>query len=239
MGKIFFTSDLHFSHKNVIKYCQRPFEGIAEMERILIENWNSVVGPQDTVYVLGDVFFCGKQRAEDIIKKLNGYKILVKGNHDWPTEKMKTVGFNEAHKQLKVELLGHHIKLCHFPFRPMLSDIPREVLDDMDRIKRQQQQTGMDRMTELDQALNNWAASGTITISQAQRLKSYDMRFLGDRFENDGSMLLCGHVHEKWLKKDSMVNVGVDVWDFKPVPIEKLLEVLKDPRPFIQHSRNL
>lgn len=83
MGKIFFTSDLHFGHENVIRFDGRPFKTVEEMDEELIRRWNAKVGKGDLVYVLGD--FIWKTRSEDapnLINKLNGQIILIKGNHD-------------------------------------------------------------------------------------------------------------------------------------------------------------
>ena len=79
---IYFTSDLHFGHKNVIKYENRPFEGVGEMNKILIENWNDTVTNKDDVYILGDFSFHGVEATKSIIGKLNGQKYLIFGNHD-------------------------------------------------------------------------------------------------------------------------------------------------------------
>jgi calcineurin-like phosphoesterase family protein len=54
MAKVFFTSDTHFNHANIISYCSRPFSSADEMNREIIARWNAVVGPEDTVYHLGD-----------------------------------------------------------------------------------------------------------------------------------------------------------------------------------------
>lgn len=82
MHNVWFTSDTHFGHNNIIKYEHeaRPFDIIEEMNEKLIDNWNSVVGKKDTVYHLGDFCF-GKQHLE-IAKRLKGRKILILGNHD-------------------------------------------------------------------------------------------------------------------------------------------------------------
>ena len=78
--KYFFTSDTHFGHKNIIEYCQRPFKSVEEMNEKIIENWNKVVSPEDTVFHLGDFVFRGKKR--EFLHKLNGKVIWLKGNHD-------------------------------------------------------------------------------------------------------------------------------------------------------------
>ena len=78
---VFFISDLHFDHANIIRYCNRPFKDVREMNRTLIYNWNEVVGARDTVYHLGD--FCKNHRNPyDFIKDMNGRIIFIKGNHD-------------------------------------------------------------------------------------------------------------------------------------------------------------
>lgn len=82
MTEIFFTSDQHFFHKNIIKYCARPFNSIEEMNETLIENYNKLVKPEDTVYHLGDFSFANYAQAESIFNRLNGQKILIEGNHD-------------------------------------------------------------------------------------------------------------------------------------------------------------
>lgn len=80
--KIFLIGDTHFMHKNIIKYCNRPFKDIEEMTESLIKNWNSVVDNNDIVYVVGDFALCGKQKIIEIGNRLNGHKRLILGNHD-------------------------------------------------------------------------------------------------------------------------------------------------------------
>ena len=119
MSNIWFTSDLHFGHSKIIEYCDRPFVSTDEMDAALIQNWNSVVQPEDTVYMLGDIFFCNATKAVSILDQLVGNKILVYGNHDKVIRKNKSV----QDKFAKVlgdyaEITIDHMKivLCHFPF---------------------------------------------------------------------------------------------------------------------------
>ena len=81
---IWFTSDTHFWHKNIINYTHRPFDpsDVEGMNEAIVEEWNSKVKPNDTIYHLGDVAFCGVGKINDILSRLNGYKRLVCGNHD-------------------------------------------------------------------------------------------------------------------------------------------------------------
>lgn len=90
MGKIFIISDTHFSHSNILKFKDRKgayfrgdlFKDEDHMNETMINNWNSVVSPEDKVYHLGDVYFGSGQKANDILHRLNGKKRLILGNHD-------------------------------------------------------------------------------------------------------------------------------------------------------------
>ena len=84
---IYFTADTHFGHENVIRFCGRPYATDAEMDEALIENWNSRVKGNDTVFILGDLLF-RSDNAEEILRCLKGKKRLLIGNHDgsWMTK---------------------------------------------------------------------------------------------------------------------------------------------------------
>lgn len=127
--KYFFTSDLHLGHANIIKHCNRPFKDVEEMNESLINNWNSVVGSDDFVYVLGDFFFFGKVRAMDTVKRLNGAIYWIVGNHDRGHVKKKDLlirfeGVDKL-KNIRIKCIlernGGHVEfdkkmvLCHFP----------------------------------------------------------------------------------------------------------------------------
>lgn len=84
MRDIWFISDTHFQHENILKFSPEPdlFTTINERDELLIERWNSVVKPGDKVYHLGDVGFGDKSKLPAIINRLNGSKRLIVGNHD-------------------------------------------------------------------------------------------------------------------------------------------------------------
>ncbi len=83
---IYFTADTHFYHANIIKYCNRPFQNVEEMNEKLIENWNKIISPKDVVYVIGDFVFghAEKQatRIIELVRSLKGNILLIKGSHD-------------------------------------------------------------------------------------------------------------------------------------------------------------
>lgn len=84
IDKIFFTSDTHFQHENIIKYCNRPFDNMYHMNDILIENWNKIVPKDGIVFHLGDFAMTANLKwIESLVHKLNGQIHLILGNHDY------------------------------------------------------------------------------------------------------------------------------------------------------------
>jgi len=112
--KIFFTSDPHYGHANIIKYCNRPFSSVEEMNEVMISKWNSVVGSEDTVYLLGD-FSMGPKDNVFIRRRLKGKVILIKGNHDRKDSLLREAGFDEIHRKLEIDINGYKLFLAHIP----------------------------------------------------------------------------------------------------------------------------
>lgn len=83
----YIISDTHFNHSNIIKYCNRPFKDVNDMNESIINNWNSIVKKEDIVYHLGDFFLGSKFELKDIVSRLNGQIYLIKGNLDRLTTK--------------------------------------------------------------------------------------------------------------------------------------------------------
>jgi calcineurin-like phosphoesterase family protein len=113
----FFTSDTHFGHANIIKYCKRPFATVDEMTEGLVTRWNETVTKQDEVYFLGD-FALGMRElpAATVCQRLNGIKHWVFGNHD--TGKMRKTlmpFFASSGDLMEVHENGLTIVLCHYP----------------------------------------------------------------------------------------------------------------------------
>ncbi|MDP2908032.1 MAG: 2'-5' RNA ligase family protein [Nanoarchaeota archaeon] len=107
--KIFFTSDLHLDHANIIKYCKRPFTNVTQMNKVLVENWNNIISPKDTVYFLGDLAYgYGSKSTDYWLEKLNGNIIFIKGNHD-KSNKIK------LYENKTFEYKGYKFFLTHSP----------------------------------------------------------------------------------------------------------------------------
>ena len=122
---VWFTSDTHFNHANIIKYCNRPFASVEEMNEKLIENWNSVVGKDDLTWCLGD--FClgpdQKKHIPELVSKLNGRINLILGNHDHNSVKFYyDAGFNRVYDR-KV-IINDFVILTHAPLMFLNDNTP-------------------------------------------------------------------------------------------------------------------
>jgi calcineurin-like phosphoesterase family protein len=155
-SRVWFSSDYHFEHANIIKYCKRPFEDVNEMRREIICRHNEVVKKTDLVFCLGDISF---NHSLDHLHKMNGTFIIIKGNHD--DKNVKKISPKE-------------MILSYYKVRLLLVHKPLSIYGNFD--------------------LN-----------------------------------VCGHVHEKWKYREDInaLNVGVDVWDFYPVPLDEVLKYCK------------
>lgn len=176
----YFISDTHFGHENIIRYCDRPFGSVDDMNAAMIQRWNAVVCTMDRVYHLGDFALGPKSLWRSYREALNGQIVFVLGNHDTPYARWA-----------------------------------REVLAPGD--------------SATEQTLIHGTKWGDIHLAHAP---------LGWREERHGEVVtragdetladlyLCGHVHGLWREKiingKRCINVGVDVWDFTPQPLEAL-----------------
>ena len=112
----FFTADLHLGHKNIIRYCGRPFSTIEEMDETIVRNWNAKVNIGDLVYVVGDFAFGQREQVVRYANFLNGNKILITGNHD-NIGQPKNYGFIEKWPIREIKVEGQHITLSHYAMR--------------------------------------------------------------------------------------------------------------------------
>lgn len=125
--KIFFTSDLHIGHANVIKFDQRPFKDLDHMHRVLINNYNATVEPDAICYFLGDVGLSKSDVVSKVIKELNGTKVLLLGNHDRNTYSMYAQGFDVVLNTGVFYIGNYRVSISHCP----LPGIYREDVTEM------------------------------------------------------------------------------------------------------------
>lgn len=114
---IYYIGDMHLGHENVIKYDNRPFATIEEMDATLIDNWNRVVTEEDHVYILGDFCYRSSNEVTHYLKQLKGHKHLIAGNHDLKIiEDKNACAYFES-----IEKLGYvkdgttDVVMCHYP----------------------------------------------------------------------------------------------------------------------------
>ena len=114
---IYYISDLHIGHKNAIRFDERPFADIDDMEREIVRRWNEKVGADDDVYILGDVFYRNKGSRADFLKRLGGRLHLIVGNHDFEILKNEAAlgCFESVDKLRQIVDDGRRVVMCHYP----------------------------------------------------------------------------------------------------------------------------
>ncbi len=205
MANTFFTADLHLGHKNIMKYCDRPWETVEEMNAALVERWNSVVGPDDTVWVLGDLTLKQPSVYKDLFLSLNGSnKYLIAGNHDRC--------FYAFHSHRSDEVFSHYRNLyseCGF------TDI---------------YPVGSRWMRVESCGLQDGPLSDHKVLFSHYPVKEVveSQYVTGHEPSGIGHWNLCGHVHNAWKHKGMSINIGVDVWDYTPVSAAQVADVVMD-----------
>lgn len=114
------TSDLHFGHANILKFCpvtRARFKDTDDMREQMIADWNASVQPEDETFILGDVAFLPADKAVQILRRLNGEKILVEGNHDRKllNDPAFRGCFKEVHQYLRYNHNGQLVIMFHYP----------------------------------------------------------------------------------------------------------------------------
>ena len=118
--KKWITSDLHFGHANIMKFCpvtRAGFRDVDHMNQCMIEEWNAQVQAEDEVFILGDVAFLPAAKAVSILRRLNGNKILIEGNHDRKLLQDPAFRdcFAEVHQYLRYNHNGQLVIMFHYP----------------------------------------------------------------------------------------------------------------------------
>lgn len=194
------TSDLHFSHINILDYCKRPFSNIDDMNRNIIDNINSMVSQDDELWILGDIAMGQLEFSLPLVKRILARKIIVAGNHDriHPYYGTKSTRFLpqylEATGAERIETGnttltlsdGTNVLVSHFPYP--------------DKDFRPQ-------------------------VSRNGKINTKD-KFADYRLKDEGGWLLCGHVHEKWAVQGKQINVGIDAWGGKPVSEDTIIDLI-------------
>jgi calcineurin-like phosphoesterase family protein len=127
---ILFTSDWHIGHENVLKFDNRPFKDLDHMAEVLVNNYNASMHNKKGVgYFLGDMGWANSQSLSNVLKRLQGTKVLVLGNHDKAHESMYKTGFDVVLNGATLWIAGQRVTMTHCP----LPGIPREDTSNMGR----------------------------------------------------------------------------------------------------------
>lgn len=215
----FVTSDTHFSHQRIIELCDRPFANVDEMNAKLIENWNSVVGPEDTVYHLGDVNLGPFEESIKLVGTLNGHKTLITGNHD------------RLFVDPEAKRMDKHARYAD-RFRPAYQEVFERVVEGSSEAAAE-----LLLLPEIQVNLTtgrNWAPR-TLRMSHFPYTgDSHDKpRYDAIRPKDDGKVLLHGHTHQSNVITRSaagtlQVHVGVDSHDYFPVSLDCVLSLINE-----------
>lgn len=113
----YYISDMHLGHRNVLRFDDRPFENVEEMDGALITNWNAKVTKDDDVWILGDFSYCSDREASFYLKQLKGRKHLIIGNHDKILlESQSALDYLESVERLQhIKDRNYNVIMCHFP----------------------------------------------------------------------------------------------------------------------------
>lgn len=191
MSEIWFTSDWHLGHVNVIGYSGRPFGDVDEMNDALVERHNDLVADDDIVYVLGDVAMGKRAESLQHVQRFRGRLQLIAGNHDHCWGPLAKPGKEERHARMvamyldagfdtindagQLTVSGRHVLLSHFPYAGDSQD---------------------------------------------------EDRYLDARPADRGAWLVHGHVHEAWRQRGRQINAGVDAWNYRPVHVDEIAELM-------------
>lgn len=116
MADLFFISDTHFGHSNIIQYGQRPFSCVEEMDEVMVKRWNDVVSASAHIYHLGDITMArdGQGKGLDILRRLNGHKRLIMGNHD----QFKVKHYLDHFEKVMAMNVIDGMRFTHIPVHP-------------------------------------------------------------------------------------------------------------------------
>lgn len=116
-ARVFITSDTHFGHAAIIRLAKRPFKSLQAMDEGLVNRWNAKVGPDDTVWHLGDFAYKAEASPESYRARLNGRIHLIMGNHDDAALRGRSDLFESVADIAEITWKDQRIALCHYPMR--------------------------------------------------------------------------------------------------------------------------
>lgn len=161
--RLFFTSDTHFNHTNILRYCNRPFKTVGQMNETIITNWNNVVGPDDVIFHLGDFCLGGAEEWNKTLDRLNGRIYLILGNHDLKNIRQGLINrFENVAMSMCIQVGKKKIYLNHFPYLCFDGGYDNDVWQLFGHVHTRPSNTGIDAgrlqylfPTQLDVGVDN------------------------------------------------------------------------------------
>ena len=190
--RIFFTSDWHIGHKNVLDFSKRPFRDLDHMHQVLINNYNAMINDSSICYFLGDFGLSGSEVMTKVIRQLKGTKVLILGNHDKKSNAMYNIGFDVVLNSATIYVAGERLTISHCPLREVFRE----------------DTTGM----------NN--SDGTENWHGENRHIQYSVKNEG-QFHLHGHCHAPNSGKSK-VKENKQWDVGVDGNDYRPVSISQI-----------------
>ncbi|MGH8828492.1 MAG: metallophosphoesterase family protein, partial [Jiangellaceae bacterium] len=194
----YFTSDTHYGHQNIIGLCDRPYADVHHMDVHLVNRAASILTVEDELWHLGDVALGYLDDTLTNLARIAVDVTLVAGNHD------RCHPYNGTRGERFVDVYRERCQL-------------RELI-----------------LTNTTLTLSNGAevkvshfpySDPTLAGREDRHGKVITDKFAPWRAVDDGSWLLCGHVHESWRQRGRMINVGVDAWGGNPVSEDDIVEL--------------
>jgi len=195
---IWFTADNHFGHKGILKHCDRPFGGVVEMDKTLIANWNERVRPDDIVYHLADFCLGNGKAARSYLRRLNG-DIYILGCR-WHHDRRWLSAFDAD--QDDVFYRGDHTAI----------EAWRSLSGHAVKVGQPETVLQYDKAPQGHYKRN-------IHLSHYP-LATWDRKHYG-------GWHLHGHSHGKHVAPGRLLDVGVDMWEFRPVSMDEVVEQLE------------
>lgn len=239
--RTWFSADLHLGHANIIKYCDRPFSSVEEMNTEIIARWNEKVSPHDTAWLLGDVALGAIDETLPLLARLNGRKYLVAGNHDRAFHgykiKSKTTanGVEDVRTPTRAELARWtHRYRIEGGFAAVVTGEAIRRSGHAVRVPL----LGGPPFGHPVVLASHFPYTGESREGYADRYVDYRPK---PPKRGERPWLACGHVHDAWVidVEQRQINVGVDVWDFAPVAADELAALIEDSDPGVADRRAL
>lgn len=229
-AKTWFTADLHLGHASIIEHCDRPFRTLDEMHETIIARWNERVASDDTVWLLGDVALGDREQTLPLVRRLNGHKRLVAGNHDLCFHGRKVRGSDGeviSQGMSKAELA--RMTQWYQDAAGVASVVTGEATR-RSGYAIHVPLLGGPMFGHPTALVSHFPYTGESRPNYADRYVEYRPR---PPKRDVAPWLLHGHVHTAWAIDAAMhqINVGVDVWDFAPVGADELAALIEDFDP--------